>query len=88
MITDPYAPPASEEEQFREVARLLGVALHRWHKLHRGKTVASGKQSGQVLTPTQADQDPAVNQAQRDERPTSAGTMPEGIPHPANRPSP
>jgi hypothetical protein len=35
MAKDPYAPPASEEEQFHEVARLLGVALHRWHELRR-----------------------------------------------------
>lgn len=37
MSKTPHAPPASEEEQFHEVARLLGVALGRWHKLNRGK---------------------------------------------------
>ena len=35
MARDPNAPPASEDEQFREVARLLGVALHRWHRLNQ-----------------------------------------------------
>jgi hypothetical protein len=35
MAKDPHAPPASEEEQFHEVARLLGVALHRWHRLNQ-----------------------------------------------------
>jgi len=39
MSRDPYAPPASEEEQFSEVARILGRALHRWHRLNRGKVV-------------------------------------------------
>jgi hypothetical protein len=37
MATDPYAPPANEKEQFHEVARILGVALHRWHRLHQSK---------------------------------------------------
>lgn len=39
MSRDPYAPPASEEEQLSEVARILGVALHRWHRLNRGKGI-------------------------------------------------
>jgi hypothetical protein len=41
MSRDPYAPPESKEEQFAEVARILGVALHRWHRLNRGKVVKS-----------------------------------------------
>jgi hypothetical protein len=47
MSTDPNALPASEEEQFHEVARLLGVALVRWHKLHRG-TVGTSDRSNAV----------------------------------------
>jgi len=41
MSRDPYAPPASEEEQLSEVARILGRALHRWHRLNQGKVVKS-----------------------------------------------
>jgi len=44
MAKNPYAPPASEEEQLREVARLLGVALGRWHKLNRTKIPKSASQ--------------------------------------------
>lgn len=51
MAKDPYAPPASKEEQFREVARLLGVALHRWHRLNQsqvGKPAAPAEERSKV----------------------------------------
>lgn len=56
MSRDPYASPASEEEQFSEVARILGVALHRWHRLNRGKTVNTERTPSQ---PNSLGQSPA-----------------------------
>jgi len=32
MSRDPYAPPASKEEQLAEVARILAIALKRWRE--------------------------------------------------------
>lgn len=47
MSRDPYAPPASKKEQLSEVARILGRALHRWHRLNRGKAVNARPASNQ-----------------------------------------
>lgn len=54
MSRDPYAPPESKEEQFAEVARILGVALHRWHRLNQAKVARHEKRLDQPAAASEA----------------------------------
>ena len=71
MAKDPYAPPASEEEQLHEVARLLGVALGRWHKLNRARCAKQRIQDEQSIpgeSPTTCDTAIDADRASRPRR--------------------
>jgi hypothetical protein len=66
MGKNPHAPPANEKEQFQEVARLLGVAFHRLHRLNQSqirKSVAS-VEPGLAVQPHCNSADHVVNSAE------------------------